>query len=126
MRRRPPRVIELSPDDVAYLEQLVRDGHTEQRVARRARILLAMADPATVVQNLADHLEVERTTIWNLCRRYEEAGIQAVKDAPREGRPRTFSPSAARRDRDARLLRARRGGATHDALVDTQPGKGGG
>jgi hypothetical protein len=124
MRRRPPRVIDLSPDHVAYLKQLVRDGRTEQRVARRARILLAMADPAIIVQELAGRLEVERTTIWNLCRRYEAVGIEAVEDAPREGRPRTFSPSAARRDRDARLLRARRGRAAHDALVDAHPGEG--
>ena len=126
MRRRPPHVIDLSPDDATYFEQLVHDGRTEQRVARRARILLAMANPATVVQELADHLEVDRTTIWHLCRRYEEVGVQAVEDAPREGRPRAFSPSAARRDRDARVLRARRGRAAHDALVDAQPGKGGG
>ncbi|KYF83602.1 transposase [Sorangium cellulosum] len=89
-------MIDLSPDDAVYLEQLVRDGHTEQRVARRARILLAMADPATVVQDLADHLEVERTTIWHLCRRYEASGVHVVHDAPREGRPRTFRPPAAR------------------------------
>src|SRR5437763_989415 len=88
--RRPWRhEIDLSPDDVGYLEQLLRDGRTEQRVARRARILLAMADPATVVQDLADRLDVERTTIWHLCRRYEEAGVQVVGDAPRDGRPRT-------------------------------------
>lgn len=98
MRRRPPRVIDLAPDDAAYFEQLVRDGRTEQRVARRARILLAMANAATVVQDLADRLDVERTTIWNLCRRYEEVGARAVEGASRAGRPRTFSPSAARRD----------------------------
>ncbi len=104
MRRRPPHAIDLSPHDAAYLEQLVRDGHTEQRVARRARILLAMADPETVVQDLAERVEVERTTIWNLCRRYEEVGVEVVEDAHREGRPRTFSPSAARGHRDACLL----------------------
>lgn len=101
MRRRPPRAIELSREDAAHLKQLVQDGRTEQRVARRARILLAMADPATVVQELADRLEVERTTIWHLCRRYEEDGIEVVEDAAREGRPRAFSPSATRRHRDA-------------------------
>src|SRR6185369_11679782 len=104
MRRRPPRVIDLSATDAAYLEELVRDGRTEQRVARRDRILLAMADPATVVQDLADRFDVERTTIWHLCRRYEEIGVQVVGDAPRDGRPRTFSPSAARRHRTARVL----------------------
>ena len=68
MRGRPPQLIELSTEDVAYLEQLLRDGRTEQRVARRAWILLAMADPATVVQDVAERLGVARTTIWNLCR----------------------------------------------------------
>src|SRR3954470_8098747 len=104
MRRRPPHAIDLSAANAAYLEELVRDGRTEQRVARRARILLAMADPATVVQDLADQLEVERTTIWHLCRRYEESGVQVVLDAPREGRPRRFLPSAACGHRDARVL----------------------
>ena len=121
MRRRPPRVIELSPNDVAHLERLVRDGRTEQRVARRARILLAMAEPDTVVQDLADRLEVARTTIWNLCRRYEDVGIDVVEDAPRTGRPRTISPSAARGRRTARLLRPRRARAAHDPLVHAQP-----
>src|SRR3569832_2243096 len=113
MRRRPPRVIELSPDDVAHLERLVRDGRTEQRVARRARILLAMAESDTVVQDLADRLEVARTTIRNLCRRYEEAGSDVVEDAPRTGRPRTISPSATRGRRTARLLRPRRARVAH-------------
>lgn len=104
MRRRPPRTIELSPDDAAFLAQLVHDGRTEQRVARRARILLAMADPTTIVQDLADRLEVERTTIWYVCRRYEEVGVQAVEDAPRAGHPRTLSPPSTGGDRDARVL----------------------
>ena len=104
MRRRPPRRIDLLPEDAAYLEQLVRDGRIQQRVARRARILLAMADPATIVQNLADRVEQRRETIWQLCRRYEEIGVQAVEDAPRSGRPQTLSPSGARRRRDARVL----------------------
>src|SRR5689334_3559338 len=104
MRRHPPHLIELSEDDAVYLEQIVRDGRTEQRVARRARVLLAMADPTTVVQDLADRLDVDRTTIWSLCRRYEAAGVRAVEDAPRSGRPRTISPSAARRHREARVL----------------------
>jgi hypothetical protein len=125
MRGRPPRGIELSREDATYLEQLVRDGRTEQRIARRARILLAMADPATVVEDLATRVEQRRETIWQLCRRYEEVGVQVVDDAPRAGRPRTFSPSAARRDRDARLLPAHGARPAHDALVEAEPGEGG-
>jgi hypothetical protein len=33
MRRRLPHLIELSDDDYSFVEQLVRDGRTEQRVA---------------------------------------------------------------------------------------------
>lgn len=119
MRRHPPHVIELSADDVVYLEALVRDGRVEQRVARRARILLAMADTSTIVQDLADHLDIDRTTIWSLCRRYEEVGADVVEDAPRAGRPRTVSPSPAGGHRAARVLRSARSRPAHDALVDT-------
>jgi transposase len=125
MRRRPPRLIELSRNDRAYLERLVRDGRTEQRVARRARILLAMGDPNTVVGDLAEHLDVARTTIWTLCRRYEEVGVEVVGDAAREGRPRALSPPASRRDRDARVLRTRGARTAHEPLVDPRPREGG-
>jgi transposase len=97
MRRRPPRLIHLSTEEAAYLESLVRSGRTEQRVARRARILLAMADPDTIVSELADRLEQDRRTIWALCRRFEALGMDVVKDSYRPGRPRELSPPPARR-----------------------------
>jgi hypothetical protein len=104
MRRRPPHVIELAGDDHRYLESLVRNGRTEQRVARRARILLAMADPDIIVQDLAGRLSQARTTIWQVCRRYEAVGVEAVFDAPRSGRPWEISPPAAGGGRTAGLL----------------------
>src|SRR4051812_29987188 len=98
MRRRPPRLIELSDDDRTYLSGLVRDGGVAQRVARRARLLLAMSYPDTVVEDVAERFGVARTTIWTLCRRYERVGVEVVEDAPREGRPRGLSPPTACRD----------------------------
>lgn len=92
MRRRPPNVIELTPEEVVPLEQLIRDGRTEQRVARRARILLAMSQPETVVQQLAERVGLTRAAIWALCRRYDEIGIEVIFDAPRSGRPWEISP----------------------------------
>jgi hypothetical protein len=40
MRDRRPRGTQLKAEDMAMLGALVRSGRTEQRVARRARILL--------------------------------------------------------------------------------------
>ena len=98
MRRRPPDLVELSEQDRRFLENLARDGRIEQRVARRARILLAMADPETVVEQLAEKVEVTRVAIWQLCRRYEELGLEAIFDAPRSGRPWEISPLGAGRN----------------------------
>ena|SRR5438876_10520761 len=98
MRRRPPHLIELPEQDQQFLESLVRDGRIEQRVARRARILLAMADPETVVEQLAEKVEVTRVAIWQLCRRYEGSGLEAIFDLPRSGRPWEFSPLGTGRD----------------------------
>ena len=104
MGRRGACVLELLEQDRAYLESLVRDGRTQQRVVRRARILLALSDPETIVQELTEKLEQARHTIWHLCRRYQERGTEAVFDAPRSGRPWTISPSGAGRPRTIGLL----------------------
>jgi len=95
MRRRPPSVIELTPVERVPLEQILRDGRTEQRIARRARVLLAMSQPETVVQRLAEQVGLTRAAIWALCRRYEEIGIDVIFDAPRSGRPWEISPLGA-------------------------------
>jgi hypothetical protein len=88
----------LQKTDRLQLDSLLSDGRTEQRVARRARILLAMTDPETVVERLAEQVAQTRVAIWKLCRRYEEVGLEAVFDAPRSGRPWEISPLGASRD----------------------------
>ena len=95
MRRRSPRLIHLSPEEVRYLEGLVRDGRTEQRIARRARILLEIDDSATIVSELADRLGQNRRTIWALCRRFEALGVDVVKDSYRPGDRGSVPPSSA-------------------------------
>jgi transposase len=86
------------------LERLIKSGKTEQRIARRARILLGMGKAQTRVEELAKHLEITRAGIWELCRKYEERGIEAIYDAPRSGRPRVFSPLGQSSDRATCLL----------------------
>lgn len=73
------------------MERLLRDGRTEQRVARRCRVLLAMQAPGTIVDALTQQVYMTRTGIWYICRRYERLGLDAIYDGPRSGRPREIS-----------------------------------
>jgi biotin operon repressor len=126
MRGRKPHLLSLPESDRGELERVVRSGKTEQRVARRARVLLAMEKSQTIVERLADHLEMGRTTIWELCHRYEERGIEAIYDAQRLGRPRVFSPLGESADRATCLLRTSRHRTGNDSLVNKNFGEGSG
>lgn len=124
MRGRKPHLISLSEAERMELQRFIGSGKTEQRIARRARILLAMEDPQIRVEELAKHLEITRIAIWKLCRRYEEGGIKAIYDAPRSGRPRVFSPLGESSDRAACLLRTSRHRTGNDSLVNKEFGEG--
>jgi transposase len=91
MRGRKPRDVELKPEDVPKLEALVHSGKTEQRTARRARVLLGI-HKGERVKALSWRVEQDPATIWRICRRYQDRGIEAVYDAPRSGRPAEISP----------------------------------
>jgi transposase len=97
MTGRKPKTIVLLAEHVTVLQELVQSGKTEQRVARRARILLAMADGSRVAP-LADKFDHDPATIWRICRRYEGRGLNGVYDAPRSGRRRAISPPGAGTD----------------------------
>ena len=90
MRGRKPHLLSLSEVDKNELQKVAKSGKTEQRIARRARILLALASPQTIVNELAEYVQMTPTAIWQICRRYEQRGIEAIYDAPRSGRPRVF------------------------------------
>jgi transposase len=90
MSGRKPQALKLKPKDVIELRALLRDGHTPQRVAQRARILLACAQHERT-QVVAAKVGQDRSTVWRVCDRYRHDGLQAaLQDAPRSGRPRSF------------------------------------
>lgn len=91
MRRRPSNPVRLSRAERRQLERLLQDGHTEQRIARRARILLAMSHPETLINDLAHQVDYTATGIWYVCRRFEATGLDAVYNGTRSGRPRELS-----------------------------------
>src|SRR5574342_1415725 len=92
MRGRKPSKVELKPKDKTFLRELLRDGQTPLKVARRAQILLSRADDQQRVVLLGEKVEQTASTIWRVCERYRQSGVQAaLYDAPRSGRPRVFS-----------------------------------
>lgn len=91
MRRRKPKIIKLSRADQHEIKHLLSDGRTQQRVVRRAQVLLAMKSKKTVIDKLCQKVQMTRVGIWYLCRRYEKAGLSAIYDAARSGRPREIS-----------------------------------
>ncbi|MGH9856836.1 MAG: helix-turn-helix domain-containing protein [Acidobacteriota bacterium] len=78
--------------DKIALQELLRDGQTPLRVARRAQILLHRADGQHQrVKALGERVAQAAATIWRVCERYRTGGLEAaLYDAPRSGRPRVF------------------------------------
>ncbi len=99
MRGRDPDKFVLKRKDKAFLLELLRDGQTPLKVARRALILLDRANGKQSLATLEEKVGQDRTTIWRVCERYEQGGLDAaLYDAPRSGRPRVFSPAPTPED----------------------------
>ena len=99
MRGRKPDEFVLKATDASSLQALLRDGQTPWQVARRAQILLQRAKPAQRIVLLGQEVEQDPATIWRVCERYRQGGLNAaLYDAPRAGRPRVFSPTRAAGD----------------------------
>jgi transposase-like protein len=84
---RPAARIVLSSEERATLEQWARGGKTEQRMARRARILLAAADGEQTV-SIAVRLGERATTVSKWRQRFAKRGLDGLDDLPRSGQPR--------------------------------------
>ena len=91
----PAPALSVSPVDEAVLHALVRAPTSEQRAVTRARIVLRSAD-GVAIERLADELGVAVMTVKLWRRRYAEQGLAGLAEAPRPGRPATYT----REDRD--------------------------
>lgn len=93
MRGRKPDKFVLKRNDKICLQELLRVGQTPLKVARRAQILLGRTDKQQRVILLGEKVEHATTTVWRVCERYRQSGLEAaLYDAPRSGRPCVFSP----------------------------------
>jgi transposase len=88
--------ITLSEAERSALERWVRSGSTEQRLVERARIVLAAADGRGNAA-IARDLPCARIIVGKWRRRFAEARLAGLADAPRSGKPRTYDGATDRR-----------------------------
>jgi transposase len=85
--------IQLSFDLRQQLQTLLCAGSTPQSLSFRCRLILhAAADDNPTNQQVADLLDCDRHTVGQWRERFVAHGLAGLQDAPRSGRPRSFSP----------------------------------
>jgi transposase len=94
--RRAPRVVrfalrEVGPQERAAVERLATSRKAEARLVERARMVVAaLADQS--VRAIVAELGSDRRTVLHWLGRFQAGGLRALQDAPRLGRPPTYSP----------------------------------
>ena len=95
MAHAPAPPVSVSEGDRRLLQAVVRAPTSEQRAVTRARIVLHSAAGISIGR-VADELGVAIMTVKLWRRRYAQAGLAGLADAPRPGHPPTYT----REDRD--------------------------
>ena len=88
-----PRTVVVSDEVRERLDALIRAGSTPQALVFRCRIVLRAAAPeAPANLQIAAELDCDRHTVGQWRNRFLQHGLAGLQDAPRSGRPRSFSP----------------------------------
>ncbi len=86
--------IELKADERALLEEMSTGGSCKVRTLQRSQVLLAL-DRGVLDHQIAEVLNLDRTRIWRIRKRYLDKGLEAaLYDHPRPGRPRDYDDKA--------------------------------
>jgi hypothetical protein len=94
MKGRKPYKHKLKDPDRSWLKVKVCEGQLVQRIAKRARALLAL-DSGERIGQIVRWIGLSRMALWYLWRRYQQRGVAAIFDGQRSGRPAVFSPSGS-------------------------------
>jgi transposase len=89
-------MVEVTADDKATLESWIRATSTEQRLVLRARIILGLSAGQTN-REVADALSVRPATVSKWRTRFGREGLAGLVDAPRSGKPATYTEEMERR-----------------------------
>jgi putative transposase len=88
---RKAQPIKLSDSELRSLTTLLRRGTTSARTQTRARVL-DLLHRGQHPHRIAETLSVSSATVFNIKRRYQQAGLHpALFDKPRSGKPPTIS-----------------------------------
>lgn len=95
--KQPKYAVELSEEERAQLESMLRRGKSSARRQARARILLK-ADEGMLNPDIQHALDVSETMVYRARQRFVEEGLEAaLNDKPRAGRARSLDVAAAGR-----------------------------
>lgn len=108
--RRSSVKIVLSEQEREELEHLVRSTSVRAGMARRARIVLGLAEGLRLVE-IAERTGVTEQVVRQWGRRFLKHRFAGLQDLPRTGRPPAFSPCGGHARREDRLPAARHGGS---------------
>src|SRR5512135_601244 len=87
MRGRKPRPFSVAPGDLPLLQEVARSRSLLFFQVQHARIVLAVAEGQRV-QEVAAQMRCDPSTVWRLCRRYEQGGLAwLLADLPRRFPP---------------------------------------
>src|SRR4051794_22809891 len=100
---RPPRDrIELSQEERVVLERTARAERLPFQEVQRARIVLYAAEGVHDTE-IAARLDTSSGLVGRWRRRFAEHRLDGLRDKPRSGRPRRFSPGTGRRGQGDRV-----------------------
>ena len=88
--------IYLSQEEKRVLKSWSQSGRTEQRLAERARMILALAEGQTN-REVALRLRTRQARVSKWRTRFAQQGREGLKDAPRQGAPRRYDQQTERR-----------------------------
>jgi hypothetical protein len=125
MRGRKSCPLILAAADLPILQAIARARYLPWFQVHHARIVLAVAG-GEPIQAVASRMECDPSTVWRICRRYEQNGLKyLLLDEPRVGRPQEISPPTASPNCRTGLSGAHRRRLAHHPLDQQGTGKPG-
>ena len=86
------RRIELTAEEEQTLRMWTRAGTTEQRLARRARVILCCAQGLRI-RETCEQCGLSQISVFKWKKRFLEKRLDGLADEPRPGRPASISPA---------------------------------